>query len=135
MFVEAEKLSDEVRGHLTGVVIHDYQEIEAFLVELSANSRILVDPGQLNWKLYRAIGDSAVDGTSLIALPKSLKNDTELTGIRQCHLRDGAALTAFLGWLESAVRAEPNTISEFDVTEKLEEFRGKLSGHVSPSFR
>lgn len=54
--------------------------------------------------------------------------------MKDAHVRDGAALFAFLCWLRSAVRAAPNTISEYDVCEKIEEFRGKGKGHLYPSF-
>ena len=37
-------------------------------------------------------------------LAKSIKNPTELDGIRKCHLRDGAAVTRFLGWLDNEVK-------------------------------
>lgn len=141
IFIDETKLTESVRSHLDGVCIHPYLAIEAFLTNLATNcthgsaSAVLVDPSQLNWRLYRSLGASTMEGTSPITLPKSLKHEAELSGIRQSHLRDGAALTAFLCWLEAAVRAAPNSISEFDVTEKIEEFRGKADGHVSPSFR
>lgn len=31
---------------------------------------------------------------------KAIKNETELEGFRQCHIRDGVALARYFAWLE-----------------------------------
>ena len=50
---------------------------------------------------------------------KAEKNKTELQGMINCHVRDGAALSKFLCWLEEN-RFE---LTELDVVDKLHEFR------------
>ena len=42
---------------------------------------------------------------SPIALAKAAKTAIELDGMRQAHVRDGAALTAWLAWLEHTLAA------------------------------
>jgi len=49
---------------------------------------------------------SVVESPSPITLAKAIKNDRELEGMRQAHIRDGAALVAFLAWLEQALQDE-----------------------------
>eukprot|EP00605_Chrysophyceae_sp_TOSAG23-4_P002814 GSChrysophyteH1.ASY1.ANO1.3099.1 assembled CDS len=71
---------------------------------------------------------------SPLTLSKSIKNETELNGIRNAHIKDGVALTAFLCWLEQTVQLHPNSLTEYDVALKLEEFRHKMDGHQYPSF-
>ena len=138
LFVDSAKLSENVREHLSsGVEVRPYEMVESFLTSLAESSddiKVLVDTSQLNWKLSRALGKAAINVTSPISLSKSTKNENELNGIRQAHIRDGAALTAFLHWLEVNVKAAPGAISETDAMAKLEEFRRKCKHHVGPSF-
>ncbi|MBK1669852.1 X-Pro aminopeptidase [Rhodovibrio sodomensis] len=66
-------------------------------------------------------------------LPKARKNATELQGTRAAHVRDGAAVTRFLCWLqtragERAERREP--ITEIEAAEALAAFR-----RADPLFR
>lgn len=134
-FVDEAKISAEVRQHLgQEVTIKPYVEVEAFLKDIAQTGKVLLDLTKTNYRLAQAVGDAFVDKVSPITLPKSLKNEVELNGIRACHIRDGVALTAFLHWLQNTVRAAPNTFSEYDVAVKIEEFRHKMSGHVGPSF-
>lgn len=44
-----------------------------------------------------------VEGPSPITMAKACKHPAELEGMRQAHIRDGAALTAFLAWLEQSL--------------------------------
>jgi len=103
-------------------------------VAAASTNKVGMDASQINWRLSLVLGEAAVPMTSPITLAKSLKNECELNGVRQSHIRDGAALTAFLHWLEVTVKAAPLSITEFDVAVKIEEFRQKIPHHVSPSF-
>lgn len=53
--------------------------------------------------------------------------------MREAHLRDGVALTAFLAWLDSTVKGG-SQVTEYDVTVKIEEFRARMQMHRGPSF-
>jgi Xaa-Pro aminopeptidase len=59
---------------------------------------------------------------SPITLAKSLKNPAELNGLRQCHLRDAAALVQFLAWLEEKLLAGEK-LTEVQAAERLDKFR------------
>ncbi|RYH16472.1 M24 family metallopeptidase, partial [archaeon] len=133
--IDVKKVSEEVKAHLGGEVeVRAYEDIESTLQSLATQGKILVDPGRTSWRLYKAIGSAALDQVSSIQLSKSVKNDAELNGMRACHVRDGVALTAFLHWLETTIAASPHSLTECQATDKLEEFRGKMAGHVGPSF-
>ncbi len=54
-------------------------------------------------------------------LPKARKNETELAGTRDAHLRDGAAMVEFLAWLDR--EAPEGGLTEIDVVTALEGFR------------
>ncbi|WP_457797702.1 aminopeptidase P family protein [Methylocystis sp. S23] len=55
------------------------------------------------------------------ALPKAIKNKTELAGARAAHIRDGQALTRFLAWFAEA--APKGALTEISAAEALETFR------------
>lgn len=58
---------------------------------------------------------------SPIVMMKVIKNDVEARGIRNAHIRDGAALILYLHWLENAVDTE--NVTELVGARKLREFR------------
>lgn len=135
LFVDPSKVTEEVKSHLGSVVtICGYNEVESCIQRLAQTGKIWMDCTKTNYRLSLAAGASHVDMSSPITLPKSLKNDAELHGIRAAHIRDGVALTAFLHWLENTVKAAPGTFSEYDVAVKIEEFRHRMDLHVGPSF-
>lgn len=61
---------------------------------------------------------------------KLIKNETELAGYKNAHLRDGVAVSKFLCWLDSNWQG----ISEWDVVQKLGEFRRQQDLFFSDSF-
>lgn len=67
---------------------------------------------------------------NVTALLKTAKNNTEIEGFRQAHIRDGVAVTKFLYWLENNWQGK----SELDVVNKLHEYRSKQDLFYSESF-
>jgi Xaa-Pro aminopeptidase len=139
------------------VTIYPYEGIESFLTQhivsltcLDTAPRVLgIAPNQLNWKLYSAISNSLSSNASLsirstpsvLTRMKSVKNDAELEGMRQSHIRDGVALTAFFAWLDRLMRdARDRSLpsdqlpTEFEVAEVLESYRAQMTGFVSLAF-
>ncbi|KAK6610854.1 metallopeptidase family M24 [Botrytis cinerea] len=111
LYVDSSKLSDECTAHLNenGVSVRDYSKIfgdaEVLSQSLDAEDtkvkKFLVS-SRASWALKRALGgDAKVDEVrSPIGDAKSVKNETELEGMRACHVRDGAALIEYFAWLE-----------------------------------
>jgi Xaa-Pro aminopeptidase len=60
-------------------------------------------------------------GEDPAALPKALKNATELAGARAAHIRDGVALTRFLAWFDA--EAQKGGLTEIAAAQALESFR------------
>src|SRR5205807_5663156 len=52
---------------------------------------------------------------------KAVKNDVEIAGARAAHVRDGAAVTRFLAWLDR--EAPRGKLTEIDAVAALESFR------------
>lgn len=63
---------------------------------------------------------------------KAVKNEVELSGIRNAMLKDGIALVKFLKWLE--YRWQTEKLDEVSIAEKLTEFRSMQDGFIGPSF-
>ena len=138
LFIDQAKLSAPVKMHLSGIEVLPYDSIERFLQNLreSGIDTIAMDLAQANWRIYDASGgEKAVTPmVSPLALFKSIKNSEELKGVRESHIRDGVALTAFLCWLEKEVQSKPRSLTEYDVAVEVEKFRGKMAYHQGPSF-
>lgn len=67
-----------------------------------------------------------------IALMKAQKNPIELEGARAAHLRDGAAMSRFLTWLDHELPRQP--ITEIDAAVALEGFRTETNALLDVSF-
>lgn len=59
---------------------------------------------------------------SPVAAMKAIKNNTEIEGFRQCHIRDGVALARYIAWLEEQLH-NGVVLNESQGSDKLEEFR------------
>ena len=64
---------------------------------------------------------------------KAVKNPVELANIRKAHVKDGVALVRWLFWLKNSIGKE--TLNEYSVETRLEEFRREQEGFVEPSFK
>lgn len=134
-FIEPRKVTEELAAHLqaSGVSVHDYKEIEAFLGTLQARN-ILLNPAKTNYAAYSAICPDCriIEGASPVALLKAIRNNCEIAGIHAAMQRDGVALVKFLKWLEEAVPTGNET--EISIDRKLHEFRAAQPLYMGESF-
>ncbi|MGB0934813.1 MAG: M24 family metallopeptidase [Alphaproteobacteria bacterium] len=97
--------------------------------------RVLIDqtacPVGILHKLDKA--SEIIRGSDPCILPKALKNATEIEGMRQAHIRDGAALTEFLAWLDTGIKSGEK-ITELDTVEKLQACRQVQNLYAGDSF-
>lgn len=64
---------------------------------------------------------------------KAVKNEKELEGMRNCHVRDGAALIQYFSWLENELK-KGIELDEVQAADKLEEFRKEKDVFMGLSF-
>ena len=126
LFCDPAKISDGLTAHLGEEVrLEPPSALGPALDAMgAAKRRVLLDPGTCaSWITSRleAAGAKSVFGADPCVLPKALKNPVEITGMRNAHLRDGAALSRFLAWLDE--RAARGGLDEISAAEKLAEFR------------
>ncbi len=129
LFIEAEKL-DDLGDHLGGAVtVCPPDRFEAALEVLPGPARI--DKGTAPQRIADLLGARAVFADDPCALPKARKNDAEIAGTTEAHLRDGAAMVEFLAWLDAQ---PPGTVRETQVVTRLEECRRRDNGLREISF-
>jgi Xaa-Pro aminopeptidase len=105
------------------VALETPDALPAALAELKG-LKVSVDPGQSSaWYFDTLLADGAevVRAPDPTALPRACKNEVEIEGSRQAHIRDGAALSRFLHWL--ATEAQATLPDEIAAVRKLEGFR------------
>lgn len=134
LFIEDIKLTGEVRDHLALAAVRTmpYNSVAEYL---AAGGEFLSDSSQLNWRLSCLLkGDTGtLEKPSSLTLAKSLKNPSELSGVVASHIRDGAALTSFLCWLEKSID-EGVSVTEYDASVKLAWYRSQMEMNVGLSF-
>ena len=126
LFIDQRKLTAGTLRFFDGdIVVKAPDQLGPALDERGkAGHKILVDPkSAASWIFDRlkASGAGIVKGTDPCTLPKSCKNETELAGARNAHIRDGASLCRFLAWLSR--EAPTGAIDEISAAGKLYEFR------------
>jgi len=135
LFVEGEKVGDDVRAHLgNGVRLHDRHEFEPFLKALSGKL-VAVDPERSVAAITQALeegGARIISRRDPAVLPKAVKNATEIAGHKAAQARDGAAVSRFLKWIEE--EGPKGEIDEMIAQDKLLGFRQQLGGLKDLSF-
>ncbi len=129
LFIDKKKVNFEALSHLgKEVKIHEL----ATVTKIGGNQQILIDPARIPYALYLSLkngGAEITEGQDPCLLPKAIKNETEIAGIKRAHKIDGAALTKFLHWLPLQ-----NEMDELKASAKLEEFRRQNPEYLEPSF-
>jgi Xaa-Pro aminopeptidase len=125
LFIERRKLLPETLLHLRReAAVHGLDELEPALDSLGRRRvRVRVDEATCPWRIVarlRRAGAELAPGADPCALPKAMKNRTELRGIRAAHRRDGVALVRFLAGLGAAVEAG---ITELAAARRLDALR------------
>lgn len=118
LFIDA-PISDEVADHLgSDVRCHPKAAFAGHLRGL--NGAVRIDPTSCP-EAVRTLLNTPVLGPDPAVLPKACKNEVEIAGARDAHIRDGAAVVRFLHWLDTTL---PGTeVTEISAAERLEEFR------------
>ena len=134
LFINPKKLTSEISDYLKaeGVTIAEYDKVFDYVSKLK--TPVCLDANKVTFKLYNTIPDGCriIDMPSPADLMKSIKNDTEVQGIRNAMERDGVALVRFFMWLEKAVPS--GNVTEIMIPEKLVEYRSQQKNFVGESF-
>ena len=147
LFADANKIDTAAQNYLdfNNIDVLPYEAVFDYIHSLKGT--VLFDGSRVNEALYEAInkGQSdkgqctkAVNIKSPILVDKAKKNAVELEGERIAMRQDAVALTRFFMWLEELKmengKWKIGTLSEWDLMEKLHEFRMMGENFIEESF-
>lgn len=147
LFLPENKTTEAVEEHLKVnecsqeqcVTIHDYASILDFLRDSPAQKVMVPGPysysGGASFAVSSAVRESArVTATSPVLLMKARKNEVEIAGMKNAHVRDAVALCDFLRFLEEEITAGERTWTEISAATELESLRAAQKHYVGLSF-
>ncbi len=130
LFLAEAKISPELVEHLgESVRLYPIEGLEDRLKSLSGQT-VSLDPALASawfFDTLEAAGATILRSPDASVLMRACKNEAEIRGTKAAHIRDGAALSGFLHWLDTA--GQSGTVSEIEAVTKLESLRldtGKL---------
>lgn len=135
LFVDSERLDDEIKKELEddGIGIKRYDEFELFLESMQGN--ILLDPLRSTVFMLEKLSTDVVYAQNPSTLMKSIKSDFEISHIRDAMEADGVALVKFLIWIGSMDKQNKREdLSEIDIVNELQKFRMDNPLYISDSF-
>ncbi|MGI4818581.1 MAG: aminopeptidase P family protein [Janthinobacterium lividum] len=124
IFLDPAKVTNELPAWLgDSVVLEAPEALEGALAKLSGQ-KVMIDPAISSawyFEQLQGAGAKIVRAMDPCAIPRACKNEVEIEGSRRAHIRDGAALTRFLHWVDTVAQVE--LPDEREVVEALERFR------------
>ncbi|KAF2166353.1 hypothetical protein M409DRAFT_66797 [Zasmidium cellare ATCC 36951] len=152
LYIDESKLPSNAKQHLEGVTVRPYDSIFSDITAMvskepetngntngstgSTTKRKYLISTKASWAVSRSLGgeENVDEVRSPVGDAKAIKNETELEGMRQCHIRDGAALTEYFAWLENELVHKKTTLDEVQAADKLEQIRSRHDKFVGLSF-
>ncbi|WP_061040045.1 aminopeptidase P family protein [Vibrio coralliirubri] len=124
-FLDPARIPTGFEAHVgSGIRVSHPSELEARLQSLEGKN-VSVDSGTSNaWYtlVLQNSGAHIIEAADPCLMPKAAKNETEIAGMKACHIRDGVAMAKFLSWIDAEV-AQGNLHNEAVLADKVQSFR------------
>ncbi len=135
LFIDKAKINTETEKKLASdnISIAPYDSVISFLQNLPTTARVLINATATVERLASSLGSKANKGTSPAALPKSIKNDVQLNGLRNAMKRDGVALVKLFMEIERRM-AEGIKLTEIEVGQLAAHYRSQGELYFDDSF-
>lgn len=136
LFIDPAKLSHDTVAYLAsqGVVTEDYKAIKTFLADVPASEMVLIDSNTTSVGLKDILaGHFTEKHPTTAARLKSVKNATQIAGVHNAMVRDGAALVRAFMELEQRIAGGVPT-TELDVADLLHKYRSQGKLYFDESF-
>lgn len=136
IYADRERFNSDIESRFNeaGVDIRPYEQIYDDIKTFTG--RILIDRKRINMRIYEGVISNVnaepVFGDNPAMLLKSVKNETEVSNLRNLHVDDGVAVTKFIFWLKKNVAK--GDITEADAASYLDELRSKIDDFIELSF-
>lgn len=126
LYIDPEKVDAKIKSKLQKfLTLHPPKELLEDLRRWGKKrGQIMFDAAtapDLLVETLRTAGGIANVAPDPVSLPKAIKNNAEIKGARQAHIRDGLALSQFLAWF--ARTAPTGKLTEISAAQALETFR------------
>jgi len=137
VFVDSAKIADICSKLISqGFTLEDYWQIESKIKSLPHKGKIYFNPNKTSTRLAYAIPDELEEDSEsvdIITILKAVKSDIELANIRNAFIKEGAAMTKLIKWVDDAVKAG-KLFTEDDVATTLISFRKEQEHYIGDSF-
>ncbi|SMC34014.1 Xaa-Pro aminopeptidase [Fulvimarina manganoxydans] len=124
LFVDEGKVGAEEARHLAALAtLRPYEAFADDFAKAATNAKVGLDRNLAAAALAEIVekaGGSVVALTDPASLPRATKTAAEIAGSRDAHRRDGAAMVAFLAWLDDQA---PGSLDEIGAAKRLEACR------------
>lgn len=136
IYADRERFNSDIESRFNeaGVDIRPYEQIYDDIKTFTG--RILIDRKRINMRIYEGVISNVnaepVFGDNPAMLLKSVKNETEVSNLRNVHVDDGAAVTKFIFWLKKNV--SKGDITEADAASYLDGLRSQIDDFIELSF-
>ncbi|MEZ9153344.1 aminopeptidase P family protein [Vibrio sp. 10N.286.49.E11] len=124
-FLDPARIPTGFEAHVgNGIRVSHPSELEARLQSLESKN-VSVDSGTSNaWYtlVLQNSGAHIIEAADPCLMPKAAKNETEIAGMKACHIRDGVAMAKFLSWIDAEV-TQGNLHNEAVLADKVQSFR------------
>lgn len=148
LFVDNDKVTPSVKRHLKVksckgrneehlcVQLKPYDAIKEVVKTLAEckNAKILVSTSSSHGIRMKIPKENLLIDESPVALPKAIKNPTEIRGMKNANVKDCAALCQFFAWIEREISLNSTKLTELTTEAKLLYFRTLEKNFMSPSF-
>ncbi|WP_368666759.1 aminopeptidase P family N-terminal domain-containing protein [Wolbachia endosymbiont of Mansonella ozzardi] len=127
LFFVQDKEHSTVQANLDNYInIFDVSGLESLLYKLNS---IMIDPSTTPMSIITVIQNKqVVKRGDPCLIHKTVKNQIEITGAINAHIRDGVAVTNFLCWFKN------NNGTKLEAEEKILEYRKEQDLFKQPSF-
>eukprot|EP00826_Nyctotherus_ovalis_P010870 TRINITY_DN1283_c0_g3_i2.p1 TRINITY_DN1283_c0_g3~~TRINITY_DN1283_c0_g3_i2.p1 ORF type:complete len:285 (-),score=101.97 TRINITY_DN1283_c0_g3_i2:716-1570(-) len=129
LYSDPDKFKDEkIQKYLADIKVKllPYESIKEGIEKLNG-MKVAIECDSTNAKIFSLVEAATKNIVKLgdeLSLLKQQKNETELKGYRECHIRDGVGLVKYLAWLEHQLNVLNRTdLSEYEGAEQVLRFR------------
>lgn len=139
LFTDSRKLPDDFECHQSEnnakISVKSYESIGDGVLEVVAQAKGKIWISSTSSLYLNSLVPKSIRHQEItpIALLKAIKNDQEIKGFINSHIRDGVALCQYFAWLEDAV-GKGEQVDEMSGADKLESFRKTKDYYMGLSF-
>ena len=135
LYIDKNQLGSDLADHLEaeGLIIKSYNDLENHIISLPSG-RINLDPKTSSigiHDLFTNAWEKVYEKDISIGM-RAVKNEVEISSLKNAMKKDGAALVRFMIWLEE--NWSSGNFDEVDIADKLADFRGSQDGFMGLSF-